>query len=55
VTLITRHCTALFICMLLNKSPLKRHAMWRVVLFVALLGLSLTKRGITRTVRSLVV
>ena len=54
VILITRHCTALFICMLLNKSPLKRHAMWRV-LFVALLLLSLTKRGITRTARSLVV
>jgi len=54
VTLITRHCTALFICMLLNKSPLKRHAMWRV-LFIALLVLSLTKRGITRTARSLVV
>ena len=52
--LITRHCTALFLCMLVGKSPLKRHRVWRF-LFAMLLARSLWTRGIARTACSIAI
>ena len=52
--LITRHCRALFVCLLVYKFRWTQHPAWRVLL-AGLLLQSLRRRGVLRTVRSLVV